>query len=835
MRAGLATLLVLILFDATLLPAGPYVTESSAIRWNDVGGIRWKDVGGIRWNDVGGIRWNDVGGIRWNDVGATLFNDASGIRWNDVGGIRWNDVGGLSFEDALATGGISLDLELLDKLSFLPDTSSINVIVTYRAYPGAADLAALNGLGIPGGTIFRRLPMVVVNATPDQLRAIAHLPAVRSVYADRTLSFFDQESRALIGLPEVETDPELALVPAGAPTGAGVTIAVLDTGVDATHPDLPFGSKVVQNVRVNAALNTGPGFIPPVPVEGIPNTDLLLGHGTFVASVAAGSGAASAGAQRGAAPGASILGLSAGDLFITNVLEGFDYILDNAARFGVRVVNCSWGTEGFFDPDDPVNIATRALYDAGITVVFAVGNHGPAADTLNPYSVAPWVIGVGSVRKDGRLSDFSSRGIFEELLYHPVLLAPGESITAASPVLLNGGSPYSTASGTSFAAPHVAGVVALLLQANPALTPAEVKRLVQRTATPFLGRDRSEVGAGRLDAWAALTQARQPARPFGTHIPGWLDARPYRIEHRPAVLSQATLPAGGTLQVPVSVEESALSWQLSLAWGTAPGLSDLDLQVADASGRVVGRSTAINGLALFGREDGVHVLGAVPPAMTATISFKTGTGPLDQPFSARQETSVAALTAYSDVAALDPASLRLITRAVSQHVLVGRADHFVPGDGLTRAELARALALTAGLPQRIPSGASFPDVGVQDAAFPYIETVAGTRAKQILMGAAIGKAFKPRDSVTRLDFTVALVRAAGLEAAAQARAGEALAVVDASSIPYSLRGYIAVGLENNLIAVVPAAGGSAFNPAGALVRLDAARFLLNLLDRRGGL
>src|SRR6266566_1328274 len=129
--------------------AGPYVTETSGIRWNDVGGIRWNDVGGIRWNDVGGIRWNDVGGIRWNDVGGIrwndvgglLFSDATGLRWNDVGGIRWNDVGALLFSGALQTGVVDVDLELLSRLSFLPDTSSHNVIVTYRAAPTALDLA----------------------------------------------------------------------------------------------------------------------------------------------------------------------------------------------------------------------------------------------------------------------------------------------------------------------------------------------------------------------------------------------------------------------------------------------------------------------------------------------------------------------------------------------------------------------------------------------------------------------------------------------------------------------------------------------------------------------
>src|SRR5437899_5743694 len=326
--------------------AVPYVSDSSCMRWNDVGGIRWDDVGGIRWDDVGGIRWNDVGGIRWDDVGGLLFSDASGIRWDDVGGIRWNDVDALLFNGALQTGLVDIDLDLLSQLSSLPDSSSTNVIVAYRSAPTAFDLADLQAMGILGGTIFRRLPMVVVNATRDQIARIAALPAVRSVFANRTLSFFDVESRTLIGLDQVEADPELPR-PGGAPlSGAGVTIAVLDTGVDATHPDLPLGSKVVGNVRLGSAIGSGVGFLYPQTVEGLPDTDLILGHGTFVSSVAAGTGQASGGTYQGVAPGASILGLSAGDLFIVNVLEGFDYILQNATRYGVRVVNCSWGTQG---------------------------------------------------------------------------------------------------------------------------------------------------------------------------------------------------------------------------------------------------------------------------------------------------------------------------------------------------------------------------------------------------------------------------------------------------------------------------------------------------------
>ncbi len=830
-KKAAALLLSLFLSAVGVSRASVYVTDTSGLRWNDVGGLRWNDVGGLRWNDVGGIRWNDVGGIRWNDVGGILFTDASGIRWNDVGGIRWNDVGGIDFADALSTGLRSVDLELLNALSGLPDTSSIDVIVTYRATPGPSDLDDLRALGIPGGTIFRRLPMVVVDATPSQIKAIASLPAVRSVYANRTLGFLDQESRALIGLDEVTADPALPRPGGGALSGAGTTIAVLDSGVDATHPDLPYGTKVVGNVRLNASVGAAPGFLYPEPVEGIPDTDLVLGHGTFVASVAAGTGSAGGDAYRGVAPGASVLGLSAGDLFIINVLEGFDYILDNAARYGVGVVNCSWGTEGFFDPDDPVNVATRILYNAGITVVFAAGNHGPSPDTLNPYSVAPWVIGVGSSRKDGRLSSFSSRGIFEELLYHPTLIAPGENITAASPATLNGGAYYSVESGTSFAAPHVAGVVALMLQANPALTPKDIKRILMQTAAPTLERDRSETGAGLLDVWAALTQVVDPARPFGTYVPDWLDRRPYRIDHRPAIVSSAVVPSGGSVSLPVTLPGATLSWQTTLTWGTLPGLSDLDLVVKDASSTEIARGDSLNGLSLFGRTEGAHLLGEVPSSLVLDVFFKAGTGLADQPFQVRQESAVAVLTGYTDVAGLPGASQDLLAEAVARHVIAGRGMHFDPSSSLTRGELARSLSLVADLPQRVPAQPSFTDVALTDPVYPFVETVAGTRARLHLMDAS-GPGFQPNSNVDRLDFAIDLVRAVGRETEAQARAGASLGLVDEDKIPADLRGYVAVALEQGLIDTFTTSSGLKFDPNGSVPRLNAARFFLRLLDLR---
>ncbi len=844
-RPGLCGLLALGLVLPAAAPAGVYVTEASGIRWNDVGGIRWNDVGGIRWNDVGGIRWNDVGGIRWNDVGGVLFTDASGIRWNDVGGIRWNDVGGLAFDDALATGGVSLDLELLSLVSTLPDTSSINVIVTYRAAPTPADLADLQALGIPGGTLFRQLPMVVVNATKNQIAAMAALPAVRSVFANRTLSFFDATSRALIGATEAGTDPALAAPGGGPLTGEGVTIAVLDSGVDGTHPDLPSGSKVLENVRLAGAVGTGPGFMPPAYVEGQANSDLVLGHGTFVASVAAGSGAASSGLYKGVAPGAGILALSAGDLYIIHVLEGFDYILDNAVRFGVGVVNCSWGTTGFFDPDDPVNVATRILHDAGIVVVFAAGNHGPSPDTMNPYAIAPWVIGVGSTSGGGALSPFSSRGIFEELIVHPVLVAPGEGIVAAKPAGLAAvagvagavqppsslpaglADLYTTASGTSFAAPHVAGVVALLRQMDPTLGPEAIKRLLQATATPMLRHDRSQVGAGRLDAWAALTQALDESRPFGTHHATWLDQRPYRVVHAPAVEEALVLPAGGTVRVAAAPGAGALSWQATLAWDGP--LSDLDAVARTPGGAVLARGESSRGAALFGGVEGVHLLGSPPAELDLDIFFKDGTAVGDQPFLLRRETSGAEVTAYTDVAGLPAAERAMVTGAVSRRLMLGRGSLFDPASGLTRGELARSLALAAGAPQRIPAAATFSDVPATHPAHPYVESIAGARARVSLMNPDSGGGFGADRDVVRLDFAVALVKAAGRGAEAAARAGEPLGLKDESQIPFALKGYVAVAVERGLINLIPGPDGTRFRANWKVTRLEAAGFLQTLL------
>ena len=844
---GLAALLA---SSATL--GGPYVTETSGIRWNDVGGVRWSDVGGVRWSDVGGVRWNDVGGVRWSDVGDTSFTDASAIHWSDATGIRYTDAGAITFDGAGVTGEASIDLPLLGLLSTLPDSSEIDVVVTYFDRPTPADLAALQARGVLGGTLMRRLPMVVVSATKQQVRQIAALPHVRSVFANATLSLFDQDSASLVAVPEAQADPDVRGQAANGLTGQGVTIAVLDTGIDGTHPDLPYGSKLTGNVRLNGSIPGGVGFIPPSTVENVTNTDLVLGHGTFVASVAAGTGQASGGLYAGVAPGASVLGLSAGDVFIVNMLEGFDYVLDHAQAMNIRVVNCSWGTQGWFDPDDPVNVATRALSDAGISVVFAAGNHGPSPDTLNPYAVAPWVIGVGSTTKAGATSSFSSRGIFEELLYHPTLVAPGEGIVAAKAGLVQhvGGttgvldpsagttvppefqSTYTVSSGTSFAAPHVAGTIALMLQAAPGLAPAEVRRILQATATPTLLKDRAEVGAGRLDAWAAVAAGVHPDRVFGGHLASWLDQRAYAIDHQPPVTTSHVLPANQSVTIPLTFSAADLTADLDLAWGNAGNVADIDIRVLDAVGTEIARSATFNGAGLFGRMEGVHLDGHLPATATLVVEAKPGTALSDEPFYLRRQTATAFRTAYPDLNALGASDRAIVDRAVVARVIDGRGTQFEAAASLTRAELARSLALIAGVPQRIPGASSFADVSTLDATFPYVETIAGVRSRRTLMSCTT--TFRPADPATRLEFAIAAVRAANLEAQALARAGSRVGLADDFLIPDALKGYAAIALERALLDPVMTELGWGFAPAAGTSRLAASKGLLQLRDILAG-
>jgi serine protease AprX len=435
---------------------------------------------------------------------------------------------GVSLADA------HLDPRLVSRLAATLPTDELEVVVSYNQSTPVSDgqLATLRSLGIGHGIAMRRLPIAGALATPAEFRALAQRNDVRAIHLNRNLEYYNADARRLSGVDRLQADPALGY------TGRGVTVMVNDSGIDATHQDLRFGSKVVENVQALTNLAQVLSVGRATYLEGQLNTDISSGHGTHCAGTVGGTGAASSGVQRGVAPAADIVGYGSGAVIsILDAVGGFDYAIANqhAFRSPIRVISNSWGTSGTFDPTDPVNVASHAAYKAGIVSVFAAGNDGPAENTHNPYAQAPWVISVGAGNKDGTLADFSSRGKPGEsgsftmgdgvqwtYINQPTIVATGvdivstRALTGALPLLaatqdasLGAQAAYYThMSGTSMATPHVAGIVSLLLEANPALTPLEVKEVLRSTANPMAGRQPYEVGSGHVDAYEAAQVAK---------------------------------------------------------------------------------------------------------------------------------------------------------------------------------------------------------------------------------------------------------------------------------------------------------------------------------------
>jgi serine protease AprX len=420
--------------------------------------------------------------------------------------------------------------------------SVVTGIATFDAAPSDTQVAALEGLGLTVQPM-RNVPLALVKGRVGVLQTAVTTGTANDVYPDEPIQLFDTASSDAIGAASLR---------AAGLTGKGVTVGVVDSGCDASHPDL--ADHVVHNVKLISAEYAN---VPPdssntivVPFEMGPyqNSDIGSGHGTHVAGIiAADSTTAPDGSRFGVAPDAELACFAIGEvLFTTAVVTAYDYMLDQPDLLGIDVVNNSWGNSfRMFDPRDPVHVVTRAVADLGVVVVFSAGNSGDedVEMSLNPFSLAPWVTSVAAGTIDHHRGGFSSNGlIFDNSeagtigagghsvytgdrigVYHPDVTAPGVSIssTCGTAGVAIGPCPppnYSndTASGTSMASPHVAGSAAVLLQANPSLTPDQVRQALQATATPVAAVDGSalpfwQVGYGYvdLDAAASLVGGRR--------------------------------------------------------------------------------------------------------------------------------------------------------------------------------------------------------------------------------------------------------------------------------------------------------------------------------------
>ena len=788
------------------------------------------------------------GGLTLLGADLVIAANSQGISISGASQITQTGVNALSsllFQGSNQTGLQSVDPELVASLNGLADDSTVNAVVVYHRLPNEADLADLQRIGIPGGTRFRSLPMVVLTGTRSQVFAISQLPSVRSIYGNRTLTFNSEpEIRSLTGVERAWRDPDLTARNANLPvTGHNVTVAVLDTGIDATHADL--SGRVTKNIKLADTQSISPGFNYPINLENLPNTDQVYGHGTFVAGVIGGNGSASNGKFSGVAPGANLLGLSAGDLTLLYVLEGFDYLLTNGTEQHVRVVNCSFSANTVFDTNDPVNVATKMLTEGGINVVFSAGNTGPGQHSLNPYSIAPWVVGVGATDTQGRLANFSSRGDFASALFHPTLVAPGvnvvslrgsgvanvtgaEGVAGADSLRLTASEipNYTTASGTSFSAPQVAGTVALMLEANPRLTPAEVRDILQRTATPLAPYYEHEAGAGLLNAHAAVLQAAFPARRLGA----WrstLDRRQVQFYNDPQTSFSGTVAPIAAFETTIQVPDNTVVASVQIGWGPMWSVNDLALSVYDPSGNLRGQSNAVNLPGLTGKRERVAVNLPSAGVWRIKVSSGLGTTVTPQQFVGVVQFGRARYGRINDAGFLQPSVLDDIFGDIRSFTMWPIGSRFRPDSTVSRLDLATALLLGARIPQYVGNQPAYQDVA--DAASRlFVESGQSSPSGPLFPDATAGGRFKPFDAVNRVQAVVALVRAAGLRAEAERTGISPLPVLDAAIIPAEFRGYVSVALSRGLIQ----ADDNFFRPQNGFTRVELAHAVA-LIQRWG--
>lgn len=382
-------------------------------------------------------------------------------------------------------------------------------------------LGASEAVTSSGGTVERVLPIVdgvsasVPAARLDELRAD---PRVRSVTADDPIAFE--------GAPDTGTTHRIQNIVRSndlwtrGVDGRGTTVALLDTGVYAEHPDL--AGRVVHCEDLTHEAGT------------VAECEDTFGHGTFMAGLIAGDGAASNGKHTGAAPATRIVSVKAagfdGATDVSTVLAGIQWIVAHKEAYGIRVMNLSLGTDSSQDYRvSPLNYAVERAWASGIVVVVSAGNSGPDAATVMKPGDDPYVITVGASNDEGSMSTgddlvpvFSSRGPTKANgLAKPDVVSPGvHTVSLRSPgsaIDQRYGSTatvdelYFKGTGTSMATATVSGIVAQLLQDEPGLTPDQVKARLTSTARNIAELDPMRAGAGLVDAYAAATSTSMAA------------------------------------------------------------------------------------------------------------------------------------------------------------------------------------------------------------------------------------------------------------------------------------------------------------------------------------
>lgn len=516
--------------------------------------------------------------------------------------------------------------ELDEPLATAADAASFPVIVAFNERPSDEAFEALRselgGFSVksnkenvddPEGRLWDVLPAFSADLTKEQILRLAQREEIRHVE-------LDGEVRAQMNTATVEGGVDKAVTDFGVNgdrtgalktyTSADVVICVVDSGIRATHSDLNEGQVIAWRDEVNG--------------QASPYDD--NGHGTHVAGIAAGQGDWNS-AYRGVAHGAALVGVkvldSSGGGTETWIINGINWCNNNRVTYGIEIVTISIGTVATCtDGTDAMSTAVNNAWSNGLVVTVAMGNSGPGYCTVSSPGSAANVISVGRVSDPKNaactgymaggwyLGQSSSRGATADGRVKPEISAPGTCITAPAHSSDTG---YVTFTGTSMSTPFVAGVAALMLDANPALTNADIKSRLMSTSQDW-GPDNQasepqsyDYGAGRLQAYEAVKNAC-----------GCVGTGPSNPSHYFGAEDLAGAGSKDKWSLPVTTT----SWRIALTLiiPSASGTKDFDLRLYNPSGTQVATSLGTT------RQETISYVPTVTGTYTIQVESYAGSG-----------------------------------------------------------------------------------------------------------------------------------------------------------------------------------------------------------------
>ncbi|MGA1822842.1 MAG: S8 family serine peptidase [Thermoplasmatota archaeon] len=445
-----------------------------------------------------------------------------------------------------------IDISVEQAVSQVGADAGIEVLIQFYPPLTGSDILAAEEAGLEVLHQMNALPAIFARGNLRSIEEIARYPRTFWIENNTIMDLFMEKTTSTINASKVWDTPIIDSVSIEHPAidGTGVTAVVLDSGIDAGHPDLDYGEKTVKNYKSDS------DFV----WREVENADTSSGHGTHCAGTVAGNGDASGGARAGVAKDAKLIGLSTGEaVSIFNAVGGMEWVYEHS-RPGhtyewddpIRVVSNSWGpSPGDYNPEDSISIISQKItFENNVVVVFAASNSGGDGTEIetNPYGNVPSNIAVAAFARDGSgVASFSSRGQLGIETTYPDVGAPGVGIwsTAARRTFISmstktGGDlseidPYYFAiSGTSMATPHIAGVVALLFEAYPKLGMSHIYEDAdeEKLANNWTGDERNLVHEVELilEASAKYVQPSDGEEPLASnYIPhvnstGWNDA-----------------------------------------------------------------------------------------------------------------------------------------------------------------------------------------------------------------------------------------------------------------------------------------------------------------------